>query len=338
MKPEKAVPDTDAMPGQLVTQSELIGKRVRVIGLKAKPEYNGKLGTVTVWDETRQRAGVLLDSSARLALKPANLVPMDSASSAPAARIAAILAQPVERGEPSAIDDTPPLLIIVESLNPARGHAIEIGASETISALKARYAQVFWSARYAQVLWGRAEAAGPAERLAPNMSEREEYELLIRLVHDGAELPDDARLKECGLTTGSRVIALDLRQRKGVAAQIGRQIGRWWPLLLASLLLLLLVGEASGAVTGAAHPVCNRPLIIFVLLAAPLFVPYGLILSGRFQLETGYRVLWFVHHPPLMRLVGANAMLALAWWIVGTVSAPMAYDSLRWPVMACDGL
>jgi hypothetical protein len=88
--------------------------------------------------------------------------------------------------------------------------AIEIGASETIGALKARYAQVFWSARYAQVLWGRAEAAGPAERLAPNMSEREEYELLIRLVHDGAELSDDARLKECGLATGSRVIAMDL--------------------------------------------------------------------------------------------------------------------------------
>jgi len=300
LPPEKAVPDSVTVPGQLVTQPELIGKRVRVIGLEAKPEYNGKLGTVTVWDETRQRAGVLLDSSSRLALKPANLEPLDSASSAPAARIAAILAQPVERGEPSAIDDPPPLLIIVESLNPARGHAIEIGASETIGALKARYAQVFWSARYAQVLWGRAEAAGPAERLAPNMSEREEYELLVRLVHDGAELPDDARLKECGLATGSRVIAMDLRQRKGVAAQIGRQMGRWWPLLLAILLLLLLVGEASGAVTGAAHPVCNRPLIIFVLLAAPLLVPYGLILSGRFQLETGYRVLWFVHHPPLM--------------------------------------
>ena len=259
LPPEKAVPDSVTVPGQLVTQPELIGKRVRVIGLEAKPEYNGKLGTVTVWDETRQRAGVLLDSSSRLALKPANLEPLDSASSAPAARIAAILAQPVERGEPSAIDDPPPLLIIVESLNPARGHAIEIGASETIGALKARYAQVFWSARYAQVLWGRAEAAGPAERLAPNMSEREEYELLIRLVHDGAELPDDARLKECGLATGSRVIAMDLRQRKGFAAQIGRQMGRWWPLLLAILLLLLLVGEASGAVTGAAHPVCNRP-------------------------------------------------------------------------------
>jgi len=29
-----------------------------------------------------------------------------------------------------------------------------------------------------------------------------------------------------------------------------------------------------------------------------------------------------------MRLVCANAMLALAWWIVGTVSAPMAFDGL----------
>ena len=41
-----------------------------------------------------------------------------------------------------------------------------------------------------------------------------------------------------------------------------------------------------------------------------------------------YDDLRFVHHPPLMRLVGANAILALAWWIVGTVSAPMACDGL----------
>ena len=39
MKPEKAAPENDTVPGQMVAQPGLIGKRVRVIGLKAKPEY-----------------------------------------------------------------------------------------------------------------------------------------------------------------------------------------------------------------------------------------------------------------------------------------------------------
>ena len=49
------------------------GARVRVFGLEAKPEYNDQMGTVTLWDDARKRAGVLLDSGTRVALKPANL-------------------------------------------------------------------------------------------------------------------------------------------------------------------------------------------------------------------------------------------------------------------------
>ena len=49
------------------------GKRVQVFGLEAKPEYNDQLGTVTLWDDERKRAGVLLDSGTKIALKPANL-------------------------------------------------------------------------------------------------------------------------------------------------------------------------------------------------------------------------------------------------------------------------
>ena len=49
------------------------GKRVQVIGLEAKPEFNGQVGTVISWDEARQRAGVRFDSGASFALKPANL-------------------------------------------------------------------------------------------------------------------------------------------------------------------------------------------------------------------------------------------------------------------------
>ena len=49
------------------------GARVRVFGLEAKPEYNDQMGTVTLWDDARKRAGVLLDSGTKVALKPANL-------------------------------------------------------------------------------------------------------------------------------------------------------------------------------------------------------------------------------------------------------------------------
>ena len=38
LPPEKAVPDSVTVPGQLVTQPELIGKRVRVIGLDGAGE------------------------------------------------------------------------------------------------------------------------------------------------------------------------------------------------------------------------------------------------------------------------------------------------------------
>ena len=54
------------------------GKRIQIIGLEAKPEYNDQLGTVISWDEVRQRAGILLDSGASFALKPANLWPVSS--------------------------------------------------------------------------------------------------------------------------------------------------------------------------------------------------------------------------------------------------------------------
>jgi len=49
------------------------GARVRVFGLEAKPEYNDQMGTVTLWDDARKRAGVLLDSGTKVALKLANL-------------------------------------------------------------------------------------------------------------------------------------------------------------------------------------------------------------------------------------------------------------------------
>lgn len=51
------------------------GKRIQIIGLEAKPEYNDELGSVISWEAAKQRAGVRLDSGVSLSLRPANLRP-----------------------------------------------------------------------------------------------------------------------------------------------------------------------------------------------------------------------------------------------------------------------
>jgi hypothetical protein len=40
----------------------VVGARVLVVGLNAKPQYNGQVGTVLTWDGAKGRAGVKLDS------------------------------------------------------------------------------------------------------------------------------------------------------------------------------------------------------------------------------------------------------------------------------------
>jgi len=152
------------------------------------------------------------------------------------------------------------------------------------------------------------------ERLRVEQDEQE-YELHIRLVCDGAELGYNTRIEELGLTQGTRIVALDRRQRRGFVPKVMRFLHHWWPLLIIVLLMIVLIIEASGT----AQQLCNRPLLTFVLLAAPLLTPYGLVLSGRFQPETGRRMLWFINHRHLARLVAVNAVVALIWFIVGAV-------------------
>lgn len=68
----EATPPAAAPPAHAAT-----GCRVMVVGLTAKPQYNGLLGTVVSWDASKSRAGVQLDNGAGagLLLKPGNLVP-----------------------------------------------------------------------------------------------------------------------------------------------------------------------------------------------------------------------------------------------------------------------
>ena len=76
--------------------SDLLGKRVWVCGLKAKPEYNGQAGRVYSFDHQKGRAGVHLDSGPGLWVLPANLIE-EGAEAAPQAE------QPVPDIAPSFI-------------------------------------------------------------------------------------------------------------------------------------------------------------------------------------------------------------------------------------------
>jgi len=64
--------------------NSLLGKRVCLSGLKARPELNGRTGRVFVWDEHKGRAGISLDDEFEhkglLAIKPENLIAVPAAS------------------------------------------------------------------------------------------------------------------------------------------------------------------------------------------------------------------------------------------------------------------
>ena len=108
------------------------GARVRVFGLEAKPEYNHQLGTVTLWDDARKRAGVLLDSGTKVALKPANL---RAATEPPAAA-----AQPSSSSElpPAALAQPSSELPISATLSlPRRRSAPPLLTTQTPAALPA---------------------------------------------------------------------------------------------------------------------------------------------------------------------------------------------------------
>ena len=65
--------------GTSVSQfNNLLGTRVRLVGLTNRPELNGQCGEVLSWDSASGRAGVKLDNEAArpIKVKPANLQPV----------------------------------------------------------------------------------------------------------------------------------------------------------------------------------------------------------------------------------------------------------------------
>ena len=65
---------------QAAPDEEFVGKRVIVEGLASKPELNGSKGIATAFDDAKGRYNVWLDSGAQMALKPANVLPEEPAS------------------------------------------------------------------------------------------------------------------------------------------------------------------------------------------------------------------------------------------------------------------
>jgi hypothetical protein len=57
-------------------ETPLLGSRVVINGLVAKPEHNGRTDTVVTFDDAKGRYSVELDStSSSLMIKPCNLLP-----------------------------------------------------------------------------------------------------------------------------------------------------------------------------------------------------------------------------------------------------------------------
>ena len=96
---------------------------------------------------------------------------------------------------------------------------------------------------------------------------------------------------------------------------------------------------------------CDRPLPLFLAVCAPIFFPYGLVISGLYQEDRGRRLLWFLRSKPLTRAVACTVALALVWCILGAVwlfrdadrcreRSPEAYYSAvaSWAVLAALNL
>jgi hypothetical protein len=58
-------------------ETQLLGKRVIIKGLAAKPELNGRIGTAVSFDDDKGRYSVELHETSSFMIKPANLLPAE---------------------------------------------------------------------------------------------------------------------------------------------------------------------------------------------------------------------------------------------------------------------
>ena len=72
---------TRSSMGSIASELFVDGQRVRLHSLQGRAELNGSTGTVHGYDEEKQRFAVDVDGAGRVALKAANLQPVDEAAS-----------------------------------------------------------------------------------------------------------------------------------------------------------------------------------------------------------------------------------------------------------------
>lgn len=219
--------------------------------------------------------------------------------------------QPPGAASEEELDSNPgvQMLVVVESLIPVRGYAIEIGKSATVAELKTRYLEMIHKEAE-----GRAAVANDPSRIEEQGTS--DYDLHVRLVFDGIELHDDTKLEAYTLSDGSRIVAMNRRHEpRGIAVRGLWMLMRWWPFWLA----VLAIGILLGALMVGTAATCDRPLLVFVVLAAVSLVPVAVVTSGLFQEERGHRLLWFMRYPILSRAIMLNAIFILVWLILGGV-------------------
>ena len=134
------------------------------------------------------------------------------------AAAAPLLVPSVERS------DGPSITVMIESLAPARGYAVEVAPSLTVAALKERYLAL--TRRELEQL--EQLEAGSGGCACP-------FQTVLRLILDGVELEDSATLESCGVTSSSRLCVVTLHSRVGCWRLVACA-SHWWPLGLAVLL------------------------------------------------------------------------------------------------------
>ena len=241
--------------------------------------------------------------------KPANLHMSRSSANLAAAPL---LVPTIERS------DGPSITVMVESLAPARGYAMEVAPSLTVAALKERYL-----ALTRRELEQREDGAAARGRMLSALEDgcACPFQTVLRLILDGVELEDGATLERSGVEHSSRLCVVSLRSRVGCWRLVACA-SHWWPLGLAVLLwsalyaAALLAPAASGADTDAAR--CTLWLRVLLLTGAPLLLAFGLVVAGRFQESRGRRLLWFLRHSCCVsRLVLVVGVLSCAWLALG---------------------
>ncbi len=185
----------------------------------------------------------------------------------------------------------------VERLMPLAGTFVTAHAAMRVEELRAEY------------LRSTAPTAAPKSGAAP----RED----VRMIFNGVALAGAATLGDAGVAEGSVVCAMHVPLQR--SSYLLRHIRRWWPVCFVTALFAGVAYEMFGD-EPARGSRCDRPLILFNLVASTLLLLYAVVFSGMFQDERGRRLLWPLRESAATAVSSGVAVVgALATFIAGSV-------------------